>query len=105
METDWNKPRMVDERARQLDERKHQLDARGRQLNEMMVRLLGIIAVRDLSQTQQIAILSRVGFSPKEIADVVGTTANTVRVALVSIRKAEKQGKRMGLLREENRDE
>jgi DNA-binding CsgD family transcriptional regulator len=41
-----------------------------------------------LSQTEQIASLSRIGFSPKDIADVLGTTANTVRVALVSIRKA-----------------
>ena len=88
-----------------LDERGSLLDERGSQLNEMAVRLLGIIAVRDFSQTQQIAILSRVGFSPKEIADVVGTTANTVRVALVSIRKAEKLGKRTSLHREENKDE
>lgn len=98
MEINSNKTGIPDERARKLDERE-------RQLNEMTVRLLGIIAVRDLSQTQQIAILNRVGFSPKEIADVVGTTPNTVRVALVSIRKAEKLGKRLGLLREENKDE
>lgn len=70
-------------------------------LREMMVRLLGIIAVRDLPQTQQISILSRTGFSPKEISEILGTTANTVRVALVSIRKAEKQGKRWTLNRQE----
>jgi DNA-directed RNA polymerase specialized sigma24 family protein len=69
--------------------------------NEMTVRLLGMIAVKGLPQTQQIAILSRAGFSPKEIAEVLGTTANTVRVALVGIRKAEKQGKRTRLHREE----
>lgn len=72
--------------------------------DEMPVRLLGIIAVRGLPQTQQIAILNRVGFTPKAIAEVLGTTANTVRVALVGIRRAEKQGKRAGLLREEQRD-
>lgn len=63
-------------------------------LKEMEVRLLGIMAVRGLPQTQQIATLSRVGFTPKEIADVVGTSANTVRVALVAIRRAEKERKR-----------
>ena len=73
---------------------------------EIKVRLLAIIAVRGLTQTHQIATLNRVGFSPKEIAQIVGTTANTVRVALVGIRKAEKEGKRpMRFPREEERDE
>ena len=58
---------------------------------DQALRLLGILAVKGLSQQEQIAILNRVGFSPKQIAEVVGTTANTVRVALVSIRKVEKQ--------------
>jgi DNA-binding CsgD family transcriptional regulator len=61
---------------------------------DRMLRLVGIIAVNGLSQTEQIATLSRCGFSPKEIADVVGTTANTVRVALVSIRRAGRHKKR-----------
>jgi hypothetical protein len=75
------------------------------QFDEMAVRLLGIIAVRGLPQSQQIAILNRVGFAPKAIAEILGTTANSVRVGLFGIRKAEKQGKRMGLQREEQRDE
>jgi DNA-directed RNA polymerase specialized sigma24 family protein len=87
---------------RRLDKMERQREVN---LDEMAVRLLGVIAVKGLPQTQQIAILSRVGFTPKEIADVLGTTANTVRVALVGIRKAEKQGKRTGLLREEGKDE
>ncbi len=61
---------------------------------DRVVRLLGVIAVRGLPQLQQIATLSRIGFSPKEIAEVAGTTPNTVRVALVSIRKVEKENKR-----------
>ena len=61
---------------------------------DRVVRLLGVIAVRGLPQLQQIATLSRIGFSPKEIAEVAGTTPNTVRVALVSIRKIEKENKR-----------
>ncbi len=73
--------------------------------DEISARLLGVIAVKGLPQVQQIAVLSRVGFPPKTIAELLGTTANTVRVALVSIRKAEKLGKRTGLLREEADDE
>jgi DNA-directed RNA polymerase specialized sigma24 family protein len=68
--------------------------------------LLGMVAVKGLPQLQQIAILSRTGFSPKEIADIVGTTPNTVRVALVSIRRIEKERKRpMRFPREERSDE
>jgi DNA-directed RNA polymerase specialized sigma24 family protein len=61
---------------------------------DRMLRLVGMIAVNGLSQTEQIATLSRCGFSPREIADIVGTTANTVRVALVSIRRAGRLKKR-----------
>jgi hypothetical protein len=73
--------------------------------DEMMVRLLGIIAVKGLPQTQQIAVLNRVGFTPKAIAEIIGTTANSVRVSLFGIRRAEKQGKRVGLPRGEQANE
>jgi DNA-binding CsgD family transcriptional regulator len=59
---------------------------------DQALKLLGMMAVKGLSQTEQIATLSRIGLSPKDIAEIVGTTANTVRVALVSIRKAEAGG-------------
>jgi hypothetical protein len=75
------------------------------ELDEIAVRLLGVIAVRGMPQTQQIAILSRVGFTPKAIADLVGTTANTVRVALVGIRRDEREGRRVSLRRQEQDDE
>lgn len=58
------------------------------------LRLLAAIATRGLSQTDQIALLGRAGFAPKEIAEIVGTTSNTVRVSLVSIRRAAAQGRR-----------
>ena len=66
---------------------------------DRVLQLLGMVAVKGLSQTDQIATLSRVGFSPKEIAGVLGTTANTVRVALVSIRRAGRQKKKRPVLR------
>jgi hypothetical protein len=71
-------------------------------LDEMIVRLLGVVAVRGLPQNQQIAILSRIGLTPKVISDIIGISANAVRVALFAIRKAERQGKRPGLIREES---
>ena len=61
---------------------------------DRVLRLLAVIAVKGMSQTDQIAILDRVGFAPKEIAEIVGTTSNTVRVGLVGIRRAAAQGKR-----------
>ena len=54
-------------------------------------RLLATIATQDLPQVYQISLLNRIGLQPSEIADIVGTTANTVRVVLVSVRKKEKQ--------------
>ena len=61
---------------------------------DRVLRLLAIMAVKGSPQTDQIAVLSRAGFPPKEIAEIVGTTANTVRVALVGIRRAAAQGGR-----------
>ena len=51
------------------------------------IHLLAVLAVKGLDQREQIALLDRAGFEPREIADVIGTTSNTVRVALVTIRR------------------
>jgi DNA-binding CsgD family transcriptional regulator len=81
-------------------------DTQLRDKMDRMLRLVGMIAVKGLSQTEQIATLSRSGFSPKEIAGVLGTTANTVRVALVGIRKAGRVKKRRTFVaQEEHTDE
>lgn len=72
---------------------------------DRVLRLLAIIAVRGMPQTAQIASLNRAGFSPKDIAGILGTTANTVRVALVSIRRAESyRGGRLALRAREGID-
>jgi DNA-binding CsgD family transcriptional regulator len=52
-----------------------------------VTRLLSVIATQGQSQREQIAALARVGFTPKQIADLLGTTANTVSVYLSAIRK------------------
>jgi DNA-binding NarL/FixJ family response regulator len=50
-------------------------------------RLLAEMIIRDVAQSDQIEILSKVGYQPREIADILGTTANTVRVTLANMRK------------------
>jgi DNA-binding CsgD family transcriptional regulator len=60
---------------------------------DKLIRLVATGLVIGKSQAEQIALLSQAGLQPKEIADIVGTTPNTVRVALSIARK---QNKRKG---------
>ena len=69
-----------------------QYDAISRKLH-MLVRLAALSFVADKPQQQKIMMLSSAGFQPKEIADICGTTANTVRVALSTIRRKHKTRK------------
>jgi DNA-binding CsgD family transcriptional regulator len=50
-------------------------------------RLLSMVATKGMTQREQVASLSRVGFAPKEIAELLGTTGNTVNVTLAKLRK------------------
>lgn len=55
---------------------------------ELLIRLQAHLAVIDLpSQKEKILFLGRVGLGPKDIADILGTTPNTVNVALSTARK------------------
>ncbi len=54
---------------------------------DKVIRLLAISITLDKKQNEQIGFLNDAGFKPKEIADILGTTGNTVRVALSHIRK------------------
>ncbi len=58
-------------------------------------RILAVLATKGLKQRQQIALLSQAGLRPKDIADLLGTSSNTVRVELVALRKA--RGKKKSL--------
>jgi len=63
---------------------------------DVLIRLSALGLVRDIkTQKEQIALLSDAGFQPKQIADILGTTSGTVRVALHDIRKerGEKESK------------
>jgi len=63
-----------------------------REINESLkslVRLTAIATISGRSQRDQIHFLSQGGFSPKQIAEIIGTSPNTVSVEL-SRRKKEK---------------
>jgi NADH:ubiquinone oxidoreductase subunit F (NADH-binding) len=55
-----------------------------------ITKLLVVLVTEDMKQKDQIRNLDRVGFQPKEIAELIDTTPNTVRVALHDIRKKKK---------------
>ena len=56
-------------------------------LDRIITLLAAGIAV-DKTQRERIRLLSSAGLAPKDIAEVLGTTANTVRVALTGIRRS-----------------
>jgi hypothetical protein len=54
---------------------------------DMLVRLSAIALINGKRQKDQIRLLSIAGMRPAEIAELIGTTPNTVNVALSSLRK------------------
>ena len=54
---------------------------------DRIFRLLVLVATQEKSQRERVELLSLVGLRPSEIADILGTTPNTVNVALHMIRK------------------
>ena len=58
-----------------------------------IVRLMTILVTRDLPQKEQIVLLDSAGFQPKEIAQLIGTTPNTVSVTLSAMRRARGEAK------------
>lgn len=57
---------------------------------QRITKLLVLIATKDQAQKDQIATLSSIGFQPKEIANLLGTTPGTVSVTLSTIRQKTK---------------
>jgi DNA-binding CsgD family transcriptional regulator len=61
---------------------------------DLIVRLLALNIVKDQKiQKDKIIALSSFGFAPFEIAKLLGTTRNTVNVALSEMRKKTKKEK------------
>lgn len=57
---------------------------------DMLTRLLALNLLEERKQQEQIILLNRVGLQPKEIAEMIDTTPNTVRVTLSKFRKSKK---------------
>ncbi len=60
---------------------------------DILIRLLAVGLCGEKNQTEKIKILSSAGLQPKEIADIIGTTSNTVSVALSNLKKQKKRNK------------
>lgn len=50
-------------------------------------KLLVLMVTKDQTQKDRIALLSSIGFEPKDIASLLGTTPSTVSVTLSIIKK------------------
>lgn len=57
---------------------------------DMLTRLVALNLLEGKKQQEQIILLNRVGLEPKEIAEMLDTTPNTVRVTLSKLRKSKK---------------
>jgi DNA-directed RNA polymerase specialized sigma24 family protein len=58
-------------------------------------RILAVLLTNGLKQREQITALDRAGLPPREIADLLGTSSNTIRVELVALRKARRPRKHL----------
>jgi predicted transcriptional regulator len=56
-------------------------------------KLLIVLCTKGVEQKEQIRILNSVGFQPKEIAELIGITANSVSVCLTRTKKDRKDVK------------
>ena len=56
---------------------------------DLVIKLLGLRMVEGKPQREQMRVLSLAGLQPKEIAEIIGTTPNAVRVSLSRMRSEE----------------
>jgi hypothetical protein len=58
---------------------------------DVLIRLVAMGLCGDKTQREKINILDMAGLTPKVIAEMLGTTSNTVSVALSGLRKERKK--------------
>lgn len=63
---------------------------------DTLVRLIAIGLCEGKTQKDQIALLASAGLQPKAIAEILGTTSNTVRVSLSNLRKGKAKPRNTG---------
>jgi DNA-binding NarL/FixJ family response regulator len=61
---------------------------------DAVIKLLTLTAMKEETQKKKIILLDSVGFKPKEIADLLSTTNNTVSVALSNIKRKDKESEK-----------
>jgi DNA-binding CsgD family transcriptional regulator len=60
---------------------------------DLLIRIQAALAVKDMpTQKEKIVFLYGAGLKPKDIAGLLGTTPNTVNVAVANHKKANKKG-------------
>ena len=68
-----------------------------KKLNEKLNAVIRLLAIQSLSgktDKEAITALSAAGFPPKDIAELLGTTSNTVRVTLAKIKRGNSHDRR-----------
>jgi len=55
--------------------------------NEVMIKLLAAIAIEGKNLNEQVRLLSDVGLTPSQIADILGKSPNLIRVTKSSLKK------------------
>jgi DNA-directed RNA polymerase specialized sigma24 family protein len=60
---------------------------------DKLARIIALTNTQDLTMTERIHLLNNVGFSPTEIANILGTSANVVNVRLSEMRKKKRENK------------
>ncbi len=60
---------------------------------DVLIRLVALGICGEKTQREKIALLNSVGLGPTAIAEILGTTSNTVNVALSAMRKQAKKTK------------
>lgn len=58
---------------------------------DRLISLTALSAIQGIARREQIELLSKAGFPPKEIASILSTTSNTISVELSAIRKGAKK--------------
>jgi CRP-like cAMP-binding protein len=61
---------------------------------DLLIRLTAVSILSGKQQKEQVELLGRAGLAAKDIASLVGTTRNTVSVALSRMKKATGKGKK-----------
>ena len=59
---------------------------------DKLIKLMASQSLGDKTGKEAIALLSGVGFQPKEIADFLGTSPNTVSVTLSQLKRKKRKG-------------